>query len=174
MIESMKHLLLGLVITCTTSLSASATVVESLDLTQLVGRSDRIVRGHVASQRAYWADGRIWTDATIRVDQAFKGGPVAQLVVRRLGGKVGGIGMRTIGEVEFADGEEVFLFVRRAADVYQTVGLSQGKFRILRDATGAHAVTNLGGAKLYGPDQPAVRELGDLEKSVKALVGGRQ
>jgi len=56
--------------------------------------------------------------------------------VRRLGGKVGGIGMRTIGEVEFVDGEEVFLFVRRAADVYQVVGLSQGKFRIVRDAAG--------------------------------------
>ena len=174
MIESMRHLLLGLVITCTLSQPARATVVESLDLRELVNRSERIVRGHVAAQKAYWADGRIWTDVTIRVDATFKGAPAQTLLVRHLGGSVNGIGSRTIGEVQFAQNEEVFLFLRHAADAYQTVGLSQGKLRIVRDASGARAVGNLQGAKLLGPDQPLMHDLGELERSVKSMVGARR
>src|SRR5262249_47555275 len=121
MIESMKHLLFGLVVACTLSLPAGATVVQSLDLPQLVGQSERIVRGHVAAQRAYWADGRIWTDVTVRVDATYKGPAAQTLLVRRMGGSVNGIGSRTIGEAEFGNGEEVFLFLRKAADAYQTV-----------------------------------------------------
>ena len=180
MIESMRHLLFGLVIACTLSQPARATVVESLDLRELVNRSDRIVRGHVTAQRAYWADGRIWTDVTVRVEATFKGAPAATLpasqtlIVRHLGGKVGTIGMRTIGEVQFAPDEEVFLFLRRAADAYQTVGLSQGKLRIVRDASGARAIGNLQGAKLLGPDQPLQHDLGELERSVRSLAGARR
>jgi hypothetical protein len=180
MIESMRHLLLGFVITCTLSQSAQATIVESLDLREMVSRSERIVRGRVAAQKAYWADGRIWTDVTIRVDATFKGAPAQTLpasqtlIVRHLGGTVNGIGSRTIGEVQFAPNEEVFLFLRHAADAYQTVGLSQGKLRIVRDASGARAVGNLQGAKLLGPDQPLMHDLGELERSVKSLAGARR
>src|SRR5262249_10925695 len=144
MIEWMRNVVFGLVIACSFSLPARATVVESLELRDLCARADRIVRGQVVRRRAYWDDAhqRIWTDVTIRVDATFKGPASQTLMVRRLGGSVGGIGMRTIGEVEFADGEEVFLFVRRAADAYQTVGLAQGKLHIVRDATGARAIAD--------------------------------
>jgi hypothetical protein len=170
----MRRLFLGFVIACTVSLSARATVVLSLDLRELVARSERVVRGHVTAQRSFWDDAHrgIFTDVTIRVDATFKGEPVQSLVVRRLGGSVGGIGMRTIGEVEFGNGEEVFLFLRRRmADTYQTVGLAQGKLHIVRDAAGARAVTNLQGARLLGEGQPAVRMLGELERDVRALAG---
>src|SRR5262249_33628227 len=141
-------------IACVLSHSAQATIVEALDTPALVGRADQIVRGRVVAMRAYW-DGsheRIWTDVTVRVAETFKGAQAATLVVRRLGGSVGGIGVRTFGEVEFSDGEEVFLFLRRVPSkptaVYQTVGLAQGKLRIVRDASGARAMADVHGATL--------------------------
>src|SRR5688500_8617231 len=118
---------------------AAGTVVEELGTEALVARADRIVRGRVLQQQSRWDEARerIYTDIEIAVDESYKGGALKTVVVRRLGGSVDGIGMRAIGEVLFADGEEVFLFLRRIGtdklyDVHQTIGLSQGKLRIVR------------------------------------------
>ena len=93
---------------------AQATIVERLGLPDLVAKSDRIVRGTVISQESRWDDGhdRIYTDVTVRVADTYKGPAAQTLVVRRQGGTVSGIGMRTIGEVVFSNGEEVMLFLQ--------------------------------------------------------------
>lgn len=180
MIEPMHRLILAVLLTCALSQSARATVVVALDTAEMVKRSDRIVRGHVVDRRARWDDAheRIYTDVTIRVDESYKGKGGQMMVVRRLGGTVDGIGMRTIGEVEFDAGEEVFLFVRRVGpEIYQVVGLSQGKLHIARDKSGARAILNTSGAALVTPDGKAapapnpVRALADLEREVRALSG---
>jgi hypothetical protein len=183
--------LAALLLTCAVSYPAHATIVEALDTRGLVNLSDRIVRGHVVSQVAAWDDAhqRIWTDVTIRIDETYKGTPAgATLLIRRQGGSVAGIGMRTIGEVEFANGEEVFLFLRRvplkSGEIHQTIGMAQGKLRIVRDANGTRVIADPRGANLMTrgadgrariqPGAPSIRSLADLEHEVKQLAGERR
>src|SRR5262249_61601046 len=141
---------------CTRSPPACANIGATLDTRALVAESDQIVRGRVVAQMARWDDAheRIFTDVTIRVDETFKGARTATLLIRRQGGSVGGIGMRTIGEVEFAAEEEAFLFLRRIphTNLLHTTAPAQGKLRIVRDRAGARVGSDPRGAPLMTRD----------------------
>jgi hypothetical protein len=166
------------------AVSAHASVAARLDTRSLVACADRIVRGRVESRQMRWdeAHARIWTDVTIRVDGTYKGPRTTTLIVRHLGGSIGGVGMRAVGEVDLAQGEEVFLFLRRLVvagrEVHQTVGMAQGKLRIIREGGAARLVGDLRGLMLLGDDGRVRAErphlepaLADHERAVRALVG---
>lgn len=96
---------------------------------QLVDRSERIVLGRVVDERARWDDrGRIITDVDFEVQRSMKGGAASSEVVtlRCLGGTIGDLGMRVVGEPEFAPGERALLFMRRAGGHLRPIGMSQG------------------------------------------------
>lgn len=114
---------------------ASASVVEALDLGQLVRRADQVVVGRATGTRSSWDDRhRIVTDVTVRVEQSMKGGAGAgdEIVVRQLGGAIGDLGMRVAGEPTIGTGDRMVLFGRRTrAGRLRPVGMSQGVLPVL-------------------------------------------
>src|SRR5258707_865116 len=59
------------------------------------------------------------------------------------------IGQMIPGEAHYAPGEEVVAFLRRTAEgELRTVGMAQGKFKIVTDASGTRAAQDLRGLAL--------------------------
>jgi hypothetical protein len=130
------------------ALPAAASVTTALDLRELVTEAEHVVLATVVSQRSsYDARRRIVTDVTLRVEDAMKGGRAAgaTLVVRRLGGAIGDLGMRVEGEASFADGERVVLFGATIGGHLRPVGLSQGVLPVRTDTAGRELVFPGGG-----------------------------
>lgn len=124
---------------------AHATSVEAMDLRALVGASDHVVVGTVVSvESRYDHLDRIVTDATVRVDERMLGAAPegSTVLVRRLGGVLGDVGLRIEGEPSFLPGERVLLFARTIASerLLRPVGMSQGVLPIQRDEAGAEMV----------------------------------
>lgn len=123
---------------------ASATTIEALDMRSLVRESDHVVLATViATEARYDHLDRIVTDATLRVDERMWG-PAREgqtIVVRRLGGVIGDLGLRVEGEASYEPGERVILFatMNRSAGVLRPVGMSQGVMHV-RHVEGAEAV----------------------------------
>ncbi|HEY8431329.1 MAG TPA: hypothetical protein VIL20_23275 [Sandaracinaceae bacterium] len=111
--------------------SAHATISEALSLEELVRRADHVVVATAIGERARRdARGRIVTDYTVRVDEVMKGDarPGATLVMTRLGGVLGDVGMRVEGEPSLEVGARYVLFLDRLSDgrTLRPVGMSQG------------------------------------------------
>ncbi len=108
-----------------------------LSLDALVGRADRVVVGTVTAKRsAYNSQGRIYTDATIRVEKTVRGLATQTLTIRTAGGVVGHIGMRVVGAPSLAVGERVLAFTERRGNARYIVGMRQGLFRIQKNSEG--------------------------------------
>ncbi|MCC7538127.1 MAG: hypothetical protein IT379_18010 [Deltaproteobacteria bacterium] len=141
---------------------ASASVVLALDLDELVAQSDEIVVAEVLSQSASWVGRRIETDVRLRVDETVFGssrrGNV--IVVRRIGGNVGEIGMRVEGEPTFVVGQRTLLFLRRAYGILRVVGMSQGAMRI---EPGTPPIVHPGGAGLALVRRSATGAMEDVD-----------
>lgn len=173
--------LIGIVCAMSLPEAAHASVLVRIELPTLVARSDTIVRGRVLGQRSRWDTSRrqIFTEVAIAVDERYKNGAAPEkIVVRHLGGTIDGVGMRTLGEVSFAPGEEVVLFLARSpGGTYRSVALTQGKLRVLRAAgQPPHVVGDLAGAVLTGPPAPqrGVRSLVGLAREIRALAARRR
>ncbi len=115
--------------------AAHATLVQALDLAELVQEAEHVVVARVIRQHSLFdAQGRIVTDVLMQVESVEKGSltPGESVTVRRLGGEVDGLGMRIEGEPAFDDGERVLLFGAhaRALSVLRPVGMSQGTMRV--------------------------------------------
>ena len=115
---------------------ADASVVLALDLRELVQGSAQVVVGTVLRQHSlYDSRRRIVTDVTLRVDETLKGAARHgdQIVIRRLGGAIGEIGMRVEGEPAFEVGQRSIVFARRTpSGTLRPVGMAQGVMRIQR------------------------------------------
>ena len=113
------------------SRAAHASIVEALDLAALVEQSDHIITavavGNDAHRDPY---GRIVTDVRVQVQTRLKGSSDPELMVRRLGGTIGEIGMRVEGEAVLEMGERYVLFLRDRGDHCRATGMSQGAFHI--------------------------------------------
>ena len=160
---------------------ANASVVIPLSVEQLAQKAAVVVRGRVTAHHADWTrGGRIVTTTTVAVTAALKGQPAATVEVRSLGGLVGGVGQQVAGEVHFADGEEVVVFLRPTGlkgGSYAVVGMAQGKFAVATSAQGQLATQNLEGLGFVDePGQPAVERkaepvpLSDLEARIRRAV----
>lgn len=159
---------------------ASATVVLQLDLPQLVGRADIIFVGKVEKLQSHWSEDHrhIVTDATIRVTRGVKGTAAGQtVVVRSLGGTVDGIGMQVAGSPQLRTGEELLLFTDQRKGHRYITGMSQGLYRVRREASGQIMVQNLRGGATIAKQTPSglklLREepaaLQPLESFVRAI-----
>jgi hypothetical protein len=173
---------------------APASVALRVELPELTVTADLVVRARVAGEVSRWdsARRRIYTDVTVAVEEVYKGDARVgeALVVTRLGGSVGGIGMRVAGEVSLAAGEESILFLRRHQPRHggrlTVLGMAQGKLTVLRDRRGARVLPAAGGAglRLVTPaaggrlrrvaTPPAVRPLREVEREIRALVAARR
>ena len=114
---------------------AAASVTEALSLRDLVAQADRIAVVRAVREEARWHRGRIVTDVTCVVETPMMGGRAGEeIVVRRLGGSIGDVGMRVEGEPAFTTGEASVLFARNVRGVLRPVGMSQGVLPIALEA----------------------------------------
>jgi hypothetical protein len=121
--------------------SAAGTLIVPQSVEQLTQTSDLVVRGTVSGQESRWSpDHRlIFTFVRLRVEEAIKGSATGEIVVRRSGGQVDGIGQRVFGTPEFTDGEHVIVFLLHLpvqTPIYVIQGMAQGKLTLQTDAAG--------------------------------------
>ena len=124
------------------SATVRATVLIPIEFRELVTASSTIVRGRVVDVRAEWIDGRrsLETFVTLETEEYYKGSLGGTITVRTPGGQMGRYRTIFVGAPEFRTGEEVILFLRGNGSVARIVGLSQGAYRVVSEASGRRVV----------------------------------
>ncbi len=151
---------------------AAASITLALDLDELIDASEVVVLGTVIERHSHYnAQRQIVTDVTLRVEDVMKGSAARgdDIVVRRLGGEVGDIGMRVEGEPTFTEGERAVVFAERVGPDLRPTGMSQGVLRVRLDD---------GGQELVHPATQALQLVrrgsgGRLEPAPGYLLGAR-
>ena len=118
---------------------ARATTVVAPEFSELVNKSDYIIRAVVKSVRAEMETGangrKIHTFVELEVREVIAGTPPTPLVLRLLGGTVGKEEMVLQGAPKFQVGDEDILFVRgNNRMAYPLVGIMHGRYPIRQDA----------------------------------------
>ena len=114
---------------------ANASIVQGLELHELVAHADRIVLGRVLFSESFVrADGQLGTWHRIAVERELRGRAPEEreVIVETLGGQIGDLGMRVEGEPSFPVGERVLVFVRDGGPytAFRPVGMGQGVMRV--------------------------------------------
>jgi hypothetical protein len=131
---------------------ASAAVVLSLTLEDLVRQADLIVVGRCEHVMSAWDESgkKIFTYVTILPERCLKEMDCPSPVrLRILGGTIDNVAMSIAGTPRFEVNEGVILFLKRSSDAYyQVLGLSQGKFSIMHRKNTSYVIRNLRGLTL--------------------------
>jgi hypothetical protein len=114
---------------------ADASIVQGLELEELVAHADRIVLGRVLFSESFQLpNGQLGTWHRISVERELRGHAPDQqeVMVETLGGQVGDIAMRVEGEPSFTVGERVLVFIRGGGPytAFRPVGMGQGVMRV--------------------------------------------
>lgn len=120
-----------------------ATTVLPVDFDAMVAGSHTVVRGRVVDVRSRMSAGRrsIESVVTLAVADAVKGSPSGEVVFRVPNGQVGRYRRMTVGAPEFAAGDDVVVFLSGSFPAIPIpYGLSQGVYRVARDAAGRAVV----------------------------------
>lgn len=131
----------ALLVICT---SATGTTLARMSVMQMTHAARNIVRARCLANSTAWDAGEIWTFTTFEVDENWKGTPRdKQIVVRLLGGTLGGLTSSVSGVPRFVEGEDVILFLEPTArGDFSVVSWMQGTFRVRRDrGSGSASVT---------------------------------
>jgi MYXO-CTERM domain-containing protein len=127
---------------------AAAGELRQLELAELGGRADLVVRGVVVSSRPA-AGGVLAIDSEVRVTGCLAGGCPLVVEVRRRGGEQAGRGLWVDGEAELSAGDEVVLYLRARPDGrHRVIGGVQGVLRIARRGGHTYAVRDLRGHRV--------------------------
>jgi hypothetical protein len=118
---------------------AAASIVQALELPDLVQKADHIAVVDVVSLRSEWdaKHERIFSTVELKVVERWKGpGQPAEghLTVIQPGGTVGDLTMTVTGLTSFTPGERAVVFLRGNPDNARLLGLSQGKRPMQFDA----------------------------------------
>jgi hypothetical protein len=119
-------------------------VVVPTEFSEMVTSSEIVVHGRVVGIRPQLVGDRrtIETVITVSVLDSLKGQPGETVYFRVPGGQIGRYRRFMVGAPEFVSGEEVVLFLKgRPPGVPFPFGLSQGVYRVVRDADGHRLVT---------------------------------
>ena len=153
--------------------AAFASVAWQETVEGLAARCDAVVRARVeACEARLSADGRrIYTHATIRCAEIWRGSAPRELVVKVPGGQVGNLAQRVDGAPALRPGEEVVLFLRKSGRVYSVAGLGQGKFAVIDgDAEpDVHGIARLESAAPHGHRAVETMPVAELERRVRSL-----
>jgi hypothetical protein len=157
----------------------SAMVVVPAGFSEMVTASDLVVHGRVTAIRPQLVGDRrtIETVVTVAVVDALKGQSGETVYFRVPGGQVGRYRRIMPGAPEFAEGDEVVLFLRgHAPAIPFPFGLSQGVYRVVRGAGGSTLVTppaiaEVPGRVVRGDPSRRPIELSVFAQSVRAIVG---
>ncbi len=117
---------------------ADGSIVQALDLDELVHQSDRILLGTVVFSESFQRqNGSLGTWHRVRVEQDLRGNAPgeSEVIVETLGGQLGDLAMRVEGEPSFAIGERVVVFARGRDQhvAVRPVGMGQGVMRVLTE-----------------------------------------
>jgi hypothetical protein len=133
-----------LFVVCVSASPAWATVVLPADFATVVSESGVIVHGRVVDVRSEMTGPRrlIESVVTVAVFESLKGAPGASVTFRVPNGQVGRYRRVLVGAPEFAEGDEVVVFLTGRPPAMPTVfGLSQGVYRVTRNAAARAVVT---------------------------------
>jgi hypothetical protein len=127
---------------------AAASRGTGMSMRQMVEESSSIVIGQCAEIRSKWIGRSLVTEATISVEEAFKGDAAAgtQVTVELPGGidPNRDLAMTYAGAPQISPNEKVFLFLFDPADgsnSYSVMGFAQGKYSIGQSNDGEPVVT---------------------------------
>ena len=125
--------------------AAHATVILPIEFRELVATSSAIVHARVTDVRSAYVDGRrsIETFVTVAADEYYKGNLGEHVTFLVPGGQMGRYRTMFVGAPQFHEGDEVVLFLKNASGrIPYVVGLNQGAFRVIADASGRRIVTS--------------------------------
>ena len=162
-----------------------ATVVEALDLEELVGASESIGVGVALSAQPRRDGRRIVTDTVIELEERWKGSGGARVTLTTLGGAIDGVGMRVPGAGRIPVGARAVVFAARrqsASNGLRPVGMGQGILPVRNEGgidmvhpggRGLAMVRRVQGGQLVHAPGALVnaRPLDELREEVRALVG---
>jgi hypothetical protein len=161
--------------------SADATTVAPLSFEQLVNASSAVVYGRVTDVRPQWTADRRFIESVISVEvlKGMKGSAGETIAFTVPGGQMGRYLNVIPGAPVFAPGDvAVFFLTAHGARMPVTTGLTQGIYRVQRDAvTGAMLVAppvlDAAGPIVRGDVHRKPVSLAAFEGSVRAIVGVR-
>jgi hypothetical protein len=133
----MRRLVLTLVICCGWALPAVATTVVPLSFEQLVNESSSVVYGRVTEVRSQWTDDRRFIESIVSIEilKGMKGGARNTVSITVPGGQVGRYLNVIPGAPVFTTGDlAVFFLTAHGPRLPVTTGLTQGVYRVQRDA----------------------------------------
>jgi len=126
--------------------STSFAQLTSSGVENMSKNADLILTGNVVEQNSSWNENntRIYTQATIRVEEYLKGSNNSGLViVSYLGGEVGDVGEMYSHMPRFENNEEVLVFLKKddKNTNYKVVNGEEGKINVLMDPKTGEKVT---------------------------------
>ena len=126
--------------------STSFAQLTSSGVENMSKNADLILTGNVVEQNSSWNENntRIYTQATIRVEEYLKGSNNSGLViVSYLGGEVGDVGEMYSHMPRFENNEEVLVFLKKddKNTNYKVVNGEEGKINVLTDPKTGEKVT---------------------------------
>lgn len=157
---------------------AQAAKIFPLSIEQMAARAALVLHGNVASKTVQRdPEGRIYTRIELEVAEEWKGAAKTNRFLLVQGGGVLGNEVAVVsGQEEFSIGEEVVLFlVLNQRNEGVVIGLTQGKFKVAKDASGGKTVHNMFHGRAPGKTGDANGNgkglsLGELKQRVQ---GGR-
>jgi len=119
---------------------------SSTEVKNMSEKADIIITGRVTQQTSSWNEdnSRIYTNATIQVDEYLKGNNnESSVVVRYLGGEVGDVGELYSHMPRFEDKEEVLVFLTKdgQSSNYKVFNGADGKINIVDDQKTGERIT---------------------------------
>ena len=126
--------------------SASFAQLTSSDVESMSKNADLIITGKVVEQNSNWNENktRIYTKATIRVEEYLKGNANgSSVIVAYPGGEVGDIGELYSHMPRFKDNEEVLVFLKKddKSTNYKVFNGEEGKISVIIDPKTGEKVT---------------------------------
>ncbi len=134
----MRRFASTLLITSLLAIPAFATTVVPLSFEQLVNESSAVVYGRVSDVRSQWTADRRFIESVVSIEvlKGMKGGAGETLAFTVPGGQVGRYLNVIPGAPVFAAGDlAVFFLTTRGPRLPVTTGLTQGIYRVRRDAS---------------------------------------
>jgi len=158
--------------------SADATTVAPLSFEKLVSESSAVVYGRVSDVRSQWTADRRFIESVVSIDvlKGMKGGMGDTIAFTVPGGQVGRYLNVIPGAPMFATGDlAVFFLTAQGPRLPVTTGLTQGVYRVQRDAaSGALLVmpptSDTAGRVVRGDVRRKPVSLDAFEGSVRAIA----
>lgn len=141
-IKDINVILITILTMSCTARNVHSTVMVKQGIGDLTKRARTIVQGRVRGITQEWSEDKtmIYTLVRVTVENTMKGAAgVREVLVRQPGGEIGDKGIKVSGYPDFAQGEEVILFLEPFeargphSGAVRVVGMAQGKFGVGTD-----------------------------------------